>query len=81
MNSREQLFRGFIGAAFAAGEFGFGGNEFAPEGFGEDGLGEFVHPLPGAGELGFELVHQGEEGIDPADDFVLFGEGRELKRD
>jgi hypothetical protein len=29
---------GFVLAAFAAGEIGFGGDEFSSEGFGENGL-------------------------------------------
>ena len=50
------------------------GNEFAAEGFSEDGLGEFVHVRFGLFVAGFDLVSQGEEFVDSADDFFLFGE-------
>ena len=42
---------GFVGAAFLAGNFGFGGDELAPEGFCQDGLRQFV----GAFRCGFNM--------------------------
>ena len=75
----EQLGGGFVGAVFGAGEFGFGGNEFAAKGFGEDGLGEGVDAFAGGFHAGFDAVGEGEELVDAADDFFLFGDG--WKRD
>ena len=62
----------FVVAVFAAGEFGFGGDEFAAEGFGEDGLGQLVHSSPGLFVAGFDGLGEGEEVVYPADDFVFF---------
>src|SRR2546422_1083759 len=36
---------GLVIAAFAASEFGFGGDQFSPEGFGQDRLGQFLGSL------------------------------------
>ena len=77
MDALEQDGGGFVGAAFAAGEFGFGGDEFSAEGFGQDGLCQFVRAFRCGGHVFFNGVRELEEGFDAADDFVLFFEGRE----
>ena len=41
-NPSQQGGRGFVRAAFTTSKFGFGGNEFAAEGFGEDGLRQLI---------------------------------------
>ena len=73
----EEFAGGFVGAGFAASEVGFGGDQFAPEGFGQDRLRQPVDPRPGGGQLGFQPVGEREQLLDPPDDLVLFGEGRE----
>lgn len=77
----EEFAGGFVAAGFAAGEVGFGGDQFAPEGFGQDRLRQPVDPLPGGVQLGFQPVGQSEQLLDPPDDLVLFGEGREGDND
>ncbi len=68
MDTLNELFSGFVAGVL--------GDEVAAEGFGEEGGGELVHLGLGFGVAGFDLVGEGEEGFDTADDFVLFGEGR-----
>ncbi len=47
-------------------------HQFATEGFGQDALGQVVDTAFGRDDLGFELVSEGEELYDAADDFGLF---------
>lgn len=65
MNPFQQRTGGFVGAGLAAGEVGFGGDQFAPEGFGQDRLRQPVDPRPGCGQLGFQPVGQSEQLLDP----------------
>ena len=58
-----------VGAAFLAGELGFGGDELATEGFGEDALGELVGA--GGGDSLFDGVGEFEEGFQVAEPFRL----------
>ncbi|KXJ32877.1 hypothetical protein AX284_10505 [Pseudomonas sp. HUK17] len=48
------------------------GHQFAAEGFGEDALGQTINAHLGGFDTGFELVGEGEELFDAADDFGLF---------
>ena len=70
-NPLQKLLAGFEGAAFAAGEFGFGGDEAAFYGVFEDG--GFVAFEVGldALEVGDGFVEAGELLFDFGDDFVL----------
>ena len=62
---------GFVG--------GILGDEFAAEGFGEDGGRQALHGLLRAAQPRFDPVRVGEQGFDAADDFLLFGEGWDWK--
>lgn len=59
------------------GELCLGGHQLPGERLSEDGLPEGFGALFRGGNFGLNLVGEGEEGIDAADDLVLFGEGRE----
>jgi len=59
LDAGKQSGGGFVLAAFAAGEFGFGGDEFAPEGFGQDCLAQFVSPFCCHLDPFFDGVEQG----------------------
>ena len=48
------------------------GGEFAAEGLGQDRLGEMVDPGLGVLDPPFDLVGEGEELLDAANDFGLF---------
>ncbi len=65
---------GFVVAAFGGGEGVFGGDELAAKGLGEDRLSEAIDLPAGRLVAGFDLIGDGEEGVDAADDFLLFGE-------
>src|SRR5205085_1869359 len=65
--------RGFVVAPLLAGEFGFGGDEFAAEGAGEDCLRELINVRFRLAVTGFERVGGFEECFDATDDFLLFG--------
>lgn len=54
----EECGRGFVAAAFAAGEFGFGGNKFATESFGEDGLCQLFGANRGGGHALFDGISE-----------------------
>lgn len=62
----------FVVAPVAAGEFGFGRNEFAAEGLGQDRLGDFVRAFRRGFDSFLYRVSELEEGFDTPDDFVLF---------
>ncbi|MCI0333149.1 MAG: hypothetical protein L0228_08000 [Planctomycetes bacterium] len=65
---------GFVVAVFAAGELGLGGDQLASKGFLQDGLREPVGPRGGRRSAPLDRLGEFEEGVDAADDFVLFGE-------
>ena len=69
----EEFGCGLVGAAFAAGQFGFGGDEFASEGFCEDGLREFIGTNSSGGNAPFNCVGQFEQGLDAPNHFFLMG--------
>ena len=51
------------------------GDEFSAEGFGEGGGSQALYGLLRGGETGFDPVGEGEQVLDPADNFLLFGWG------
>jgi hypothetical protein len=51
-------------------------DEFAAEGFGEEGLRKLVHVSLRLGVAGFDLVGEGEQLVHAADDFALLGKWR-----
>ena len=57
-----------------AGRFVVGGlrHQFASEGFGQNALGQVVDTAFGRGDFYFQLVGEGKELFDAADDFGLF---------
>src|SRR5258708_4428338 len=63
----------FVGAAFAAGEFGFSRNEFAPECFGKDGLSHFPGSRGCRRDALFDRICQLEQVLHAADNFLLLG--------
>jgi hypothetical protein len=71
---------GFVGAVFAAGEFGFGGDQLAAEGFGQDRLRDLLNASCRCLDAGFDLVGEREQGLDAADDFLLFVNGGDSNR-
>ena len=66
--------------SFKLRQFGFGGNQFAAERFGERGLNQFVGAGGGGGDAGLDLVRQPEQRLDPADDLVLLRERTPIQR-
>ena len=54
----EEFGRGLIAPALLAGEVGFGGDELAAEGFGEDGLLELPSPHRGFGHPVLDVIGQ-----------------------
>jgi hypothetical protein len=50
------LLGGLIGSAFAFSKLGFGGDEFATEGFGKDGLRNTIYLLLGSFVTGLDLI-------------------------
>jgi hypothetical protein len=49
--------------------------QFATKGLGQNGLCQLVHLGLGGGVAGLKLVSQFKQPFNPADDFLLFGEG------
>src|ERR1700691_40266 len=72
LDAGEEIGSRFVGATFGSSEFGLSGNEFAPEGFGEDGLRQFFSSCCRDRYPGFNGVCQTEQGLDAADDLALF---------
>ena len=72
----EEFGRGSVGTALLAGEVGFGRDELAAEGFGEDGLLELLGPRRGLGHPALDVIGQLGQGYDAADGLVLFFVGR-----
>ena len=58
--------------AFAAGEFSFGWNEFASEGFREDGLRQLINLRPGYAITRLNLVRSFEQRLNAPDYLLLF---------
>jgi hypothetical protein len=57
--------------AFTPSQFSFGGDEFATEGSGKDGLGQHVSAERGIRDSLFDSAGQSEEGVNTLNDFFL----------
>src|ERR1039457_2087027 len=72
--SNKQFLGGLEGAPLEFGQFGLGGNQFAAEGFGEDGLGEVFDAGPCPEVAGFGLLRGCQQSLHSANDFPLLPE-------